>query len=107
MNKGKFIVLLKDILYRAKKKGFPKTAGICSYFFLFYCEKKITMNEMDIYSDYFNQFRPTEVLFVDFYNHQSCRKTMNSDMWWFCNEQGNEQRIEFLGFLIKYLQDEE
>ena len=96
-----FKAILKDILFRAQKKGFSNR-GICAYFFLFWSEKKLTFDRYKEFSDLFPKYKPTENLFPEFYNHPAFRKG-DAEFWWFKNEEGNQQRILFLEHLIKTL----
>lgn len=103
--KERFISLLKDILFKAKKIGFPAKAGICSFFFLFWHLNKISMNEMQIYSEALKKHRPRIGFFEDMIFEKSYR-SIGSDYWWFLSDDGYKQRIIFLEKLINYLEDD-
>lgn len=97
-------VILQRIYNDASEKGF-QNRGICAFFFLYYVEKKIKLQEYNDLTKLFWKEKPSEKRHREFFNHSQYRKG-ESDFWWFRTPTGDQQRLLFIKHLIQLKNEE-
>lgn len=71
--------------------------GVCICISIAYKNQLITADEYDFLEQNFNRHKPN--WFSSFYYNKNYNK--NGTFWWFLTEDGENERIKFLNYLIK------